>query len=360
MKDDGEEKRKIGLIHHRVIKDIPYHHPHPNRTSSSKTDDDDDHHHHQRTMDVYLPIDDHSASLNDQVQVPSSSKPDRLMIYVHGGAWRTDHLGFFDHHPSSSSLGDKADVYSRGLMKNLSDRFANLKMCSINYRLSELVIDGSGQGSIKIKHPSHNSDVIEAIESIDGLDRIQEIYLVGHSVGAFICLSISGILRPCDPKLDHVRRKQDGILDSEQPSIGSQSIIGRIRGLILIDGIYDLVQLVREYPSYRDFVSGAFDRRKIEEQAEDELEYWNRVSPTSWLPSSSSSLSIPRILIIHSKHDRLLSTHQSELIAKSLRSKLPNLSDDNLQIDLESVTGDHDPLLLSSELIDRIESFLSA
>lgn len=255
------------------------------------------------------------------VYIPSSDpKIDRLIIYVHGGAWRS---------------GDKADVHSVGLIGNLSKQFPTAAICSVNYRLSR----GRVSPESDVKHPSHNADVVRAIEHASSLPELRDIpqtYLIGHSVGAFMCLSIAGILEPPS---------------SEAPRL-STSTCEKIRGLVLVDGIYDVVKLLDEYPSYKDFVISAF-----EEKASDQWQDLEVVSPLCWTASASGPQVQPRILILHSRQDSLLTVRQSELAAMALRSKLSS-SSDKIETDFESVSGDHDKLLLSPELGSRIKSFI--
>ncbi|MBW0469684.1 hypothetical protein O181_009399, partial [Austropuccinia psidii MF-1] len=185
-----------------------------------------------QTIDLYLPS-------------SRSFKPSQLLVYVHGGAWRS---------------GDKADSFSMGLIDNLSKKFSSWAICSVNYRLSLRTDD------VIIRHPTHNEDTIKAIESLKGipvLSQITSTYLIGHSVGAFICLSISGILQ--SPTIKDLQ------LSNPQ----------KIKGLILIDGIYDLIDLLEEYPTYRDFVEAAFGEENVQSK-----NFLHSISPLSWFITS--------------------------------------------------------------------------
>ncbi|KAA1109769.1 Kynurenine formamidase [Puccinia graminis f. sp. tritici] len=258
-------------------------------------------------LDVYIPL-------------AAPPKLTQLVTYVHGGAWRA---------------GDKADRHSVGLIGNLSSQFPTAAICSVNYRLST----GKVNPESDVKHPTHNADVARAIEHVKTLPELKDIdetYLIGHSVGAFICLSLAGILEPPSP---------------EAPRL-APSTCKNIRGLILLDGIYDLVKLLEEYPSYNDFVAGAFQEKDI-----DRLTYLEDVSPLSWSSSTVNPTTCPRILILHSRQDSLLTIRQSELAAIILESKLS--LGNKLESDFESVSGDHDDLLLSPELASRIKSFIA-
>ncbi|OAV90820.1 hypothetical protein PTTG_02174, partial [Puccinia triticina 1-1 BBBD Race 1] len=255
------------------------------------------------------------------VYMPSTTPPrlNQLVIFVHGGAWRA---------------GDKADTHSVGLIKNLSSQFPKAAICSVNYRLSI----GKVNPDSDVTHPSHNADVARAIEHLNSLPElkdIDEIYLIGHSTGAFICLSLAGIFEPPYPELPRLT------------TITSK----KIHGLILVDGIYDLVKLLEEYPSYIDFVAGAFRQK-----GSDQLKYLKDASPISWSPSAVDPDS-PRILILHSHEDSLLTIRQSELAATTLRST-PSL-DNKVESDFDSVSGDHHDLLVSPALAARIKTFIT-
>lgn len=191
-------------------------------------------------------------------------------------------------------------------------------------------------GTNQVKHPDHNQDVTHAIDYLLSIrtpsaayDQ-KKAYLFGHSVGAFIILSISGILSSPTPS----------------PSIKNPEAI---LGLGLIDGIYGLKELLNEYPGYSDFVQGAIGSNGSP------FDY-DQISPLHWNlnPSSQST----KILIIHSPDDTLLSPQQSKLFIDHLHQL--NTRTLSIQIDLQSVRGDHDPLLASDALTDRISNWIQS
>ncbi|KAI9609368.1 hypothetical protein H4Q26_007321 [Puccinia striiformis f. sp. tritici PST-130] len=256
------------------------------------------------------------------VYIPLAAPPKlhQLIFFVHGGAWRS---------------GDKADTSSSGLIKNLSNDFPTAAICSVNYRLS----GGKLNPKSNIKHPTHNADVARAIDQATSLPELKEVdqtYLIGHSVGAFMCLSLAGIMVPPPgaPRL-------------------TTSTSAKIHGLVLVDGIYDIVKMLEEYPSYKDFVASAFGGK----DDSDRLKLLEEANPLSWPASSNNVEQHPRILIIHSRQDTLLSIHQSELATTALKSKLS--FGDKVVSDFDSVSGDHEELLLSPQLASRIKSFIS-
>src|SRR6185312_15107458 len=96
--------------------------------------------------------------------------------------------------------------------------------------------------------------------------RQDRIYLVGHSAGAFLASQL--VFMP-----EYLDRYDSSIRD-------------QIRGVVGIEGIYDLVELVETWPSYIDFVSGAFG---IDETI------YKTASPQHYTPT----VNIPPYLIIH-------------------------------------------------------------
>jgi acetyl esterase/lipase len=112
--------------------------------------------HARHKLDLYLPSD--------------STEPKGLIVFVHGGAWRT-----------SSSQDDT--------LSDLPTLFPHDYALAIpNYRLS----DQSGEKDLDFKHPCHVLDVKAAVEwlAADGAGgRVSEqarrnVWLVGHSAGA--------------------------------------------------------------------------------------------------------------------------------------------------------------------------------
>lgn len=131
-----------------------------------------------------------------------------------------------------------------------------------------------------------------------------------------------------------------------------------MKGLVCTDGIYDLVDMLEEYPSYDYFVKEAFG---------EEREVWRRESPAGWGLYSSSSGELEReralrFLILHSKQDELLSLRQSKLFVEHLGTllgtedlgkrgdgKVMGGERGSYEIDYECVVGKHE------ELVQRIE-----
>ena len=122
----------------------------------------------------------------------------------------------------------------------------------INYRLS-LERDPSA-----VVHPDHTEDGAAAVAwlyanaAAYGLDRTR-IVIGGHSAGGH---------------MTGLHALQTALLDAEDPDVH-----GALRGVIGIEGIYDLPLLVADYPEYRDdFVALAFGANESAWCVENELD----------------------------------------------------------------------------------------
>lgn len=188
---------------------------------------------------------------NDPLQsyrVFNYSKSNKSIVFIHGGAWRDTRNTFDDFVEISEYISKLSDVNIFG----------------INYRLSP-----------KVKHPAHLEDAIAAIEHIANKYEVGELLLVGHSAGATLILQL---LR-------------------EHPNLN-------LKAAVYLDGIFDIAELIQEYPSYIGFIEEAFNV----------LDYTTLTGT-----QGEQSLERPqKSLIIQSTEDELLSTRQSELFAKYL------------------------------------------
>lgn len=117
------------------------------------------------------------GTVNDQqkldLYLPSTKKSERLVVFIHGGAWRT---------------GSRKD--HQDLATYLCDR--GLAVAVIDYRLSTKADSDAHSTNV---HPVHCNDVISALGYLRHRARsacdIPTHYwtVVGHSVGAWLALS---------------------------------------------------------------------------------------------------------------------------------------------------------------------------
>lgn len=216
------------------------------------------------------------------------------VIFIHGGAW------CFITANKSNNRRDPQQTSQDGniLMKYLRESDPTLSLVSINYRLSPAV-----------RHPSHQEDVISAIEFLKSTHGMAEFILVGHSAGgclAFQCAHLEGC-----------------------------------RGIISAEGIYDLEDLVNEYPGYQDFVVDAFGEDKS---------VWRKASPTNLAEAFPASLSV---LLVQSTEDELLSGRQTELM-------LPILKKAGVDIRTTAwIKGGHDEAIRTEEFCSVVFTFVA-
>jgi|GEM_PF-5219582 len=188
-----------------------------------------------------------SAASDVDVYEPKS-KPVATVVFLHGGAW----LG-----------GDKKDY------KELAPTFtsAGLRFVSANYRLAP-----------KYKHPAPVDD----LEGVLSRGKYENVFLVGHSAGAHLIAFWNAA--------------------HANPAV---------KGFIGLEGIYDLTNLVKVWPGYRDwFVSAEFGS---------DASKWPAASPATLTMKSK----VPW-LVLHSAKDELVDAAQSSDFVKHLESqKIP-------------------------------------
>lgn len=208
----------------------------------------------QRALDLYLPA------------VSKSAPP--LFMYIHGGAWVS---------------GDKRQYGPLGL----SLAAQGVAVAIINYRLS-------GDGADAVRHPQHAQDAATAVAWLRkhaaeyGYDPAR-IFVGGHSAGAHM----SAMLAFDSSLLATVGEKPEAL-----------------RGFVGLEGIYDLGDLVRRFPSYRvDFLQAAF--------GSDETT-WRLASPQQLV--GAGAVKRPWLLV-HTREDELVDTEQSRRFKQALEKQ---------------------------------------
>ncbi|CUS23436.1 LAQU0S10e00342g1_1 [Lachancea quebecensis] len=198
-----------------------------------------------------------------------ASSVHRAIVFIHGGAWIDKNNTPHDFDELSQCLLD------------LADGNPSFSIYAIEYRLSPTV-----------KHPAHICDVIENLVKLVEQEGIEELNLMGHSVGATLIWQVlSGI-----PSLANVK---------SFATPDKQKLIRKLlKRCYLVDGIYSLSELLEEYPSYDYFVSQAF--KQIEDYDD----------------PKHSQVTIPLnadIYVIYSYRDELLSPRQSNYLCSALQ-----------------------------------------
>ncbi|KAE8218744.1 hypothetical protein CF319_g7440 [Tilletia indica] len=309
----------------------------------------------QQTVDLFLP---HAFE----------AKP-RLLILVHGGAWRAgdnDEL-----HPLALNLASRSSSSSTSKPP--------IAVALINYRLSPYPEQREKTGPLS--HPAHIEDVHAALRYLllqrpsTFLDeyQTQNVILGGHSVGAWLVAASMLDPSPSPPSPSSSSLEPVASWSPLNPS----SLRAKIHSYILLDGIYDIDFLLDEYPTYSAFIGQAFDPPAFEPAQVPTNGRYQPASIHTWVlgdhyaysaPSSSNAQSsrdkddnertrdpVPRIRIAHSRNDELLTLAQPEL-ARSYLHKLLSARTDNpsewIQIDYDSITKGHFDMLPSQALAD--------
>lgn len=136
---------------------------------------------------------------------------------------------------------------------------------------------------------------------------MKEYVLVGHSAGACLAFQASHIF-------------------------GCKGVIG-------VEGIYDLGALVEEYPEYEDFVEEAFGK---------DTSVWQKASPTHL--DFESTL---RVKLVQSTEDQLLSPRQTQLMFSKFK---------NTNVKLEEIAwikGTHDSSITTPEFCSLVYAFIA-
>ncbi len=183
-------------------------------------------------------------------------------------------------------------------------------------------------------HPTHIIDVFRCLLFllyVDGPptgERQSQVYLAGHSCGAHI---LSFILAGLPGLHSHLSKHEVSVIPTLQ---------SLITGYVFLDGIYDLEDLVNEYPSYASFVEKAFGGSE------------------AWAAGSVKHLRLEQpqqqLLVAHSRDDDLLTTRQSRNWFELLKAEGANVKWDD-----ETLHGKHDECLQNEGLGKLLRQFMN-
>lgn len=192
-----------------------------------------------------------------------------------------------------------------------------------------------------------------------GRREIGNVWLVGHSCGAFI---ISHILLG----LPHIPIRPDTDSSSTASSSSSSlnptnsitatdrtelvALLAKVKGYGFLDGIYDLSGLIAEYPGYDFFVHKAFGVTEgWAEASVSTLDQQGVEKQLETLDGGAKDLKGKKLLVAHSKEDELLTERQSRLWERWLKDVvwIPSRSADGpgLWYDDTTLQGTHDGCL---------------
>lgn len=183
------------------------------------------------------------------------------LVFIHGGAWVDVNNTPWDF---------------QSMCQDILKLNCQCGLYGIEYRLSP-----------GVKHPTHLEDVIENLYRLVITKDLNQLQLVGHSVGATLAWQVA----TCE--LDNAKVKL---------------VLSKLNAVWLVDGIYSIRELLEEYPDYNYFVSKAFDDVPFEEPEQS----------VTRLPQEMN------IRIVHSYDDELLSLRQThhliQILEKNSRS----------------------------------------
>jgi kynurenine formamidase len=245
--------------------------------------------HPLQKLDLYLP----PPSTSTEIEYCPP-----VIVIIHGGAWRSGDKNEF------TKLGRKLSLY--------------YAVAIVNYRLTT-------KDTPEIKNPLHVQDVAAAISWVSSYAKEygyldDRIYLVGNSAGAFI----SGQL----------------VLNPEYLNSYDPNLLGKIRGVIGVEGIYDLINILESYPKYIEFVEPVFGNDK-------------NILKSASPQYISFNTKIPPHLIIHSLDDELVGIDQSNNYFEHIKNSGGKV------IEIEtSLKGKHDEIMQTDELIQKIKEFI--
>lgn len=185
--------------------------------------------HRFQTLNIYVPATDENIKLvGDPVHSiplasPISQIP-RIMVYIHGGAWRAYNLTSRSIEPTAAHAFSHKNSAVQAIVAinyTLSPSAAN-SVVEIGY---DPIRDGHSDPSREALHPMHIADVLHAFGFLRALGLLDDSYILcGHSCGACICFQAL-LQHPSYWGLD-------------QPSPP------RPAAVVTFNGLYDLTQLV--------------------------------------------------------------------------------------------------------------------
>ena len=221
--------------------------------------------------------------------------PPNTASFIHGGAWRDP--------TQTKAMG-------HGLLQYLVTASSNgLNAASIDYRLS-LHPHHAPVGETVV-HPAHLEDVQSALGFLCDSYGMRNYILVGHSAGATLALQVLAAT-------------------ATATAAAEARALPLAKGVVCLEGIYDLPHLVKEYPDYRGFVEGAFGPVSAEDDEKEDGS--NETPPHPWAITSPTRSPICRgfapffdadafpgaFILVHSEQDELLSLKQTRLMQKAL------------------------------------------
>ncbi|KAI5967529.1 BNA7 [Candida margitis] len=233
-------------------------------------------------------------------------------IYIHGGAWRDPNNTFDELSPVANST-------------------PGCTFIGINYRLSP-----------EVKHPFHLVDIAKAMIYILANFKTNEKHLLGYSVGSTLILQFLQFKFHFNEAISYyetyttdeknIGNFSDSLVTQELLAYEDEDPVSQLDKLItqgqlyfssikFLDGIYDLPELLHEYPDYASFVEEAFPSDKLIKLNS----VSNATTRDNYLAFYNYNNIIDantKIYIVHSLQDELLSLNQTHLLWKFFNETL--------------------------------------
>lgn len=206
--------------------------------------------------------------------------------FIHGGAWRDPLI---------------TKSVAKPLFDSVLSRVPKCNAASINYRLSHHPSHPDLDQSAK--HPDHANDVRAALSFLQkeyGMDS-RRCILVGHSAGAFIAFQVE---------------------------TNEAAVVG-------VEGIYDLIELVKENHAYGVFVESAFGPR------------------SNWDGARASGEGTAEIVLVQSLDDELLGMQQTTYWGSILTRERGR------QVKVVETHGSHNDVVTGADLVEVVLDLLS-
>ncbi|KAG8936575.1 Kynurenine formamidase [Tulasnella sp. 418] len=260
-------------------------------------------------VDIYYVADVVRAASGNEARPP-------LLVFIHGGAWRS---------------GDKSEYPS------MAKRLVHITGCTVavaNYRLSPRQPTPENY----LHHPSHARDVADALEYLVSMKRLpaddsivpfdnSRVFLAGHSCGAHILCSL--FLKP-----------QLSDLTIEL----SNSLLSSVKGIVITEGIYDVDLLLATFPTYIDFIQGAFGEKPS----------YTELSPTAYTQKERTGHI--HWLVIQSPGDTLIDMAQATAVYTAL---VGAVGEERVSKDVSTLTQNHFELLHTDEFAKILAQFIA-
>lgn len=196
----------------------------------------------------------------------------KTLVFIHGGAWRDPDNTYDDFQEVVQKIGD-----------------IGTNVIAINYRLSP-----------EVKHPHHLQDVVTALSTLSSELKVTKVLVVGHSVGATLMLQL----------LNYKHIIAEGLkeLGDKTAQLSLPETL-QFETLLFVDGIYNVAELVEEYPDYIGFVREAFTSKSM---------YTTATQLSSQTAPELKHFEKAQFVVVQSQQDELLTLNQTLLFQKYL------------------------------------------